>query len=176
MDSSNGNPYRSPGVEQHASKGGVDQVATGKWQITVTVILTYGLSGSCLILAMFLLVAGINSRSADLIYIDAVVFKGPDEVRRLIYGLFAAAACLLILAGLAFLAAMGLQSRRKWGRQLATGLALLPLLSIGFVPTDYVHLLIPWGAYGMIVLLVLLQQKNRLQFQHGQAYAKEERG
>lgn len=173
MTSTEENPFLSPSGEQPAAKESGVHPATSPWQITSVLVLTYLFSAVCLLLSVLLFSEGFHMRNSDIIYFDTLVFKGPEEVRSFVYGLFAVSVGMVILAGLTFIAAIGLQTRRKWGRRLAMGLALLPLLPICFVSTRYAFALIPWGVYSVIVLLVLVQQKNRLQFQNGQAYADE---
>lgn len=175
--SSDENPYLSPGAVQGALKDRYHGQPSGTWQISLVVVLTFLLSGLFLFEAIVNLIAAISLRSTDGVYvtsvqIDDLVFTGPDQIRKLTYWIMAAATCLLVLAGVTFVAAVGLKNRRKWGCRLAIGLALLLLLPVYFVFTDFAPLLIPLGTYSVIVLLVLLQQKNRLQFQHGRAYAE----
>lgn len=172
MVASDENPFLSPDVERHASRHNRGQREPRNWQITLVLILTYALSGVCLGTVILLLVAGVFSLNADIVYLNNWVFSGPAEVRFFVYCLYAVAACFLVLSAVVFLAAIGLHRRRKWGYHLTIGLALLPGVPGFFLPADFKILLIPLGTYSVIVLLVLLQQKNRLQFQHGRAYAE----
>jgi len=175
MASPSDNPFHSPHVEQ--PKDSIDHGTTGNWQITAAVVLTYLLSGGFLVLAVLLLIIGMSSMGSDMVYLTDVfknelVFMGPAAVKRLVYGLLAAAIGSVVLSGVSFAAAMGLQKRRQWGHHLAMGLAVLALLPLGLLATDFAYLAIPWGLYGVVVLLVLLPQKNRPQFQHGRADAQ----
>jgi len=173
MGTSNDNPYQSPDALRQKASDRIEFAGYGRWQIVVVTVLTYVMSGACLLLASLLTFVAITSSSADGVYINDTYFIGPDELAWLIFGFFIAILCSLVLSGLALFAAIGLQKRRKWGWRLTIALAVLLLVLISLLPTDFTHLLIPWGAYGVLALLILLQQKIRLQFQHVQGYAEE---